>query len=215
MPIRFVCLANSFKEGGRCVAGIELDDNNNPKIENGHPVWIRPICNTPHGEIRTDLVVYLNILDVIEIEATGFPEIKDYQSENVFFRENSIKVVGRFNDNNLNQLCDNRNLIFGNKGKAVSEEAIERLSHSLMFVKTNQFEIIEKIYEDNPKPKVRLVFSYNGNQYDLPVTDPAFIHKYQTSPVILENVTNLYLCLSVAIVQHHWHSKLVAGIIFK
>jgi hypothetical protein len=35
MPARFVCLANSFKEGGRCLAGIELDNNNNPKIENG------------------------------------------------------------------------------------------------------------------------------------------------------------------------------------
>jgi hypothetical protein len=40
MPTRFVCLANSFKEGGRCLAGIELDNNNNPIIENGHPKWI-------------------------------------------------------------------------------------------------------------------------------------------------------------------------------
>ena len=39
MPTRFVCLANSFKEGGRCFAGIELDANNKPLLVNGHPKW--------------------------------------------------------------------------------------------------------------------------------------------------------------------------------
>ncbi len=104
MPTRFVCLANSFKEGGRCLAGIELDNNNAPVIINGHPKWIRPICNTPHGEVHTHLVVHLNILDIIEIDVTGYPEVRDYQSENALFRENSIRVLGRFNSTNLNQL---------------------------------------------------------------------------------------------------------------
>jgi hypothetical protein len=44
--VRFVCLANSFKEGGRCVAGIVLDSNNNP--ENGNVHWIRPVANLLH-----------------------------------------------------------------------------------------------------------------------------------------------------------------------
>src|ERR1035437_9641129 len=216
MPTRFVYLANSFKEGGRCLAGIELDNNNNPIIENGHPKWIRPICNTPHGEVHTHLVVHLNILDIIEIDVTGYPEERDYQSENALFRENSIRVLGRFNSNNLNQLCDNRNLIFGNRGKAVSEEAIGTLSYSLMFINTNQFEVIERTYEDNPnRPQVRLVFTYNGNRYDLPVTDPIFLHNYQSNPDIMEDVADVYLSLSLAVVHNHWHSKLVAGIIFQ
>jgi len=41
MLTRFVCLANSFKEGGRCLAGIVLDNNNKPVIENALPKWIR------------------------------------------------------------------------------------------------------------------------------------------------------------------------------
>jgi hypothetical protein len=212
MPTRIVCLANSFKEGGRCLAGIELDSQNNPIIENGHPRWIRPICNTPHGEIPTNLVSHLNILDIIEINVTGRPNT-DYQSENATFRENAIRVVGRFRPDNLDQLCDNRRLIFGNRGKAVTEESIQELSHSLMFITIDQFEVIERTYEDNPRPQVRLVFSYNGNQYDLPVTDPVFLHNYQANPDILEGVNHLYLSLSLAIVHNHWHSKLVAGII--
>jgi hypothetical protein len=216
MPVRFVCLANSFKEGGRCLAGIEVDNNNNPRIENGHPKWIRPICNTPHGEVPTHLVAHLNILDIIEIDITGYPKARDYQTENALFHENSIRVHGRYNSNNLNELCDNRNLIFGNRGKAVSEEAIGTLSYSLMLINTNQFEVIEKTYEDNPiMPKMRMVFFYNGNQYDLPVTDPVFQHKYRINPDIMEEVADVYLSLSLAVLHNHWHSKLVAGIIFQ
>lgn len=33
MQIQFVCLANSYKEGGRCVAGILLE-NGNPVMQN-------------------------------------------------------------------------------------------------------------------------------------------------------------------------------------
>jgi hypothetical protein len=127
MPTRFVCLANSFKEGGRCLAGIELDAENNPRIANGHPKWIRPICNTPHGEVHTHLVSHINILDIIEVEITNYPETNNYQSENAYFRENSLRVIGNYDSDELDRLCDNRNLIFGNRGKAVSEAAFGNL----------------------------------------------------------------------------------------
>ena len=39
MLTKFVCLANSFKEGGRCMAGIELDSESNPVFEKGKPKW--------------------------------------------------------------------------------------------------------------------------------------------------------------------------------
>lgn len=216
MQTRFVCLANSFKEGGRCLAGIELDNNNNPKLENGHPIWIRPICKTPHGEVPNHFTVHLHVLDIIEIDVTGYPEKKDYQSENVFFNENSIKVIGRFDFNTLPQLCDNRTLVFGNKGKAVSEEKIGSLTHSLVLIQTNQFEVIEKTYEDTPnKHQLRLVFSYNGIRYDFPVTDPVFLHNYQRNPDILEGCEELLLCLSLGVAWQNWYYKLVAAIIFQ
>src|SRR4051794_18591743 len=120
MPTRLVCLANSFKEGGRCLAGIELDHNNNPKIENGYPKWIRPVCNTTYGEIPTNVVAHLNVLDIIELDLTGYPSRVNYQSENAFFKESSIRIIGRYNSNNLKQLCCHRNLLFINSGKAVS-----------------------------------------------------------------------------------------------
>ncbi len=214
MPTRFVCLANSFKEGGRCLAGIELDANNNPLIVNGHPKWIRPICNTPHGEVHTHLVSHINILNIIEVEITTSLGINNYQSENVYFRENSLRVVGNYNSLDLDRLCDNRNLIFGNRGKAVSDEVIKSTTFSLMFIKVNTFEVIEKTYEDNPnRPQIRLVFSYKENQYDLPVTDPVFLHSYQSNPHFLENCNQIYVSLSLAVEWKGWYYKLIAGII--
>ena len=36
-----LCLANSWKSGGRCVAGIRMDDGS----------WIRPVSDTDDGEL--------------------------------------------------------------------------------------------------------------------------------------------------------------------
>jgi hypothetical protein len=214
MATRFVCLANSFKEGGRCLAGIELDANNNPIIVNGHPKWIRPICHTPHGELPTYTVSHMRILDVIEIDIKNYPNINNYQSENAYFDEHSLRVIGQYNKNELYTLCDNRSLIFGNKGKAVSEDAITNMRYSLMFIKTTSFEVIVKTYDDNPdKPQVRLVFAYNDNNYDLPVTDPVFLHQYQTNHNILNNCNQIYASLSLSVEWKGWYYKLVAGII--
>ena len=215
MPTKFICLANSFKEGGRCIAGIELDENDNLVIVEGRPKWIRPICDSPHGEVPTHLVSHLNILDIIEIEVTGTQQA-NYQSENVLFRQNSIRKISTFNKENLSILCDNRNLIFGNRGKAVSEEAITNLNYSLMFIKTNKFEVIGKTYEDTPnRTQLRLVFSYNDNQYDFPITDPVFLHQYQTNPDFMEHFQEVFISLSLGVVWKDWYYKLVAGIIFK
>jgi hypothetical protein len=214
MTTRFVCLANSFKEGGRCLAGIELNRNNQPKKVNDNPKWIRPVCKTEHGEVPTHLVSHINILDIVEIDVTDRPEATSYQSENVFFDEGSIKVIGEFHLSKIEQLCDNKNLIFGNRGKAVSSEAIDTLNHSLMLIKTDTFEAIQKKYEEKPdKPQTRLLFTYNGNQYDLPITDPAFINSYQSNSKFLDQESLIYVVLSLGIVWNDWHYKLVAGII--
>jgi hypothetical protein len=214
MPARVVCLANSFKEGGRCLAGIVIDANNNPVFENGRRKWIRPVCNTAHGEIHTDLVSHINLLDIIEIEITGQAK-KGYQSENVWFDEKSIKVAGTFPKEHLNKFCEDRPTLFGNRGKAVSEENIGNLTYSLLFAKTNQFEVIAKTYEDTPdKKQVRLVFTYNSSQYDFPITDPDFLKKYRAKPDFINGVKEIFLTTSLGISWQNWYYKLVAGIIF-
>jgi hypothetical protein len=211
---RFVCLANSFKEGGRCLAGIELDQNNHPITENGHTKWIRPICNTQHEEVHTHLCSHINILDIIEIDIINFPNIGSYHSENALFHESALHVVGKYTDS-LIGLCDNRRLIFGNRGKAVSQEAITNLTYSLMFIRTDQFEVVGRTYENtSERTQIRLVFSYHGNQYDFPVTDPDLLNRLRTNPDFLKVYNEAFLCLSMTIPWNDWYYKLVAGAIF-
>ena len=60
-----LCLANSRKLGGRCVAGREIG-------ENGVGQWIRPVSNHGHGEVseadrRFENGVDPMVLDIVEI----------------------------------------------------------------------------------------------------------------------------------------------------
>jgi hypothetical protein len=213
MSVRFVCLANSYKEGGRCIAGIVLDRYSNPIIENGLPKWIRPVSDIGHGEIPKEWVSNINILDIVEIEPSAYVG-EGYQSENATFLEDSILVTGIFDHTKLAGLWENRPYLFGTPGKAINIKYINRLDHSLTLVRTVDFEVLENPSDDNPaKKKIRLSFTYNNNEYNLPVTDPVFLHSYQNSTNFMDGIEELYLTLSVGVVFEEWHHKLVAGII--
>jgi len=215
MSIRLVCLANSFKERGRCLAGIELDNQNNPIIVNGRPKWIRPICNMPHGEIPNQIAEPFQILDIIEISNTK-TKPEGYQSENVLFDTNSLKKVDSFNKRNIERLCETTKYVFATRYDSLSEEVISKLNHSLLLIKPTAFEVIEKPNEQFPdKPKHRLVFSFNGFNYDLSITDPVFLRKYQKNPDFFESVKEVFLSLSVGVKfpATNRYYKLVAGII--
>ena len=215
MPTRLVCLANSFKEGGRCLAGIELDNQNDPIIINGRPKWIRPICNTPHGEIPNHITEPFQILDVLQINnIQAKPE--GYQSENVLFDTRSLKKIGLFKKEELQKLCEDTKYVFATSYASLSEEVILKLNHSLLLIKTSVFKVIEKPNEHFPdKPKYRLVFSFNELTYDLSITDPSFLMKYQKNPDILESVDEVLLSLSLGIkfLATNRYYKLVAGVI--
>ncbi len=213
MKTQFICLANSYKEGGRCIAGIELQDGK-PVFEYGKPKWIRPVsAETPHGEVPSHLSTDLKLLDVVEIEVTNSTP-QGFQKENVLFVQSNIKIKTTFESRNLDSLCSQlQTSLFGNKGKAVSETEIGLLDESLTLIMVDSFRLTA-----NPgtpeKPRIQFVYN-NYNYPDLPITDPAFIQKYRANKNLLDSVSKLYLCLSLAIVQNGWHSKLVAGVIWE
>ena len=77
MPsVDFICLANSYKLGGRCIAGIRVDNG----------TWIRPVSDKEHGvldarDFRLQDGSQPKIFDVIRV---GLSEAKPlpYQPEN-------------------------------------------------------------------------------------------------------------------------------------
>ena len=94
----FVCLANSKKYGGRCIAGIELNQDVNSSFSlvkhNSNPNWIRPISKTEHGEVDSTLVEHIKIGDIVEINISEICP-QGYQSENVLFDTSSISILGK------------------------------------------------------------------------------------------------------------------------
>ncbi|MCG8883983.1 hypothetical protein G1L02_12555 [Tenacibaculum finnmarkense] len=206
--MKILCLANSFKNGGRCIAGIELDANNNLKFDtNNKPIWIRPISSQSCGKILNNEGKKIKIFDVIEIE-NPLTSPQSYQSENTTFT--SINVTNNIQSLNIQSSLDiNKDLIFSNKGKAVHKDDLNNIKESLLLIETNSF----NVYTDSNN-KFRLKFDYGINKYDLPITDVKFVNDYNLSKNILNNITNIKLVLSLGVLKGDFASKLIASIIY-
>ena len=213
----FICLAVSYKYGGRCIAGVEVnysDHNLTIVSENGYPKWIRPVTrNTAHGEISLSTSSHCNVLDIVKMEgAESCPDCA--QNENYYF--NSIEKVGRVGKkaSNLDLLCDTyHSLIFGNRGKAVHPDSYTELGYSLMLIKPEEVRFFMERRFNSTHDRLRVEFIYNGTRYDLPVTDPKLCEEADFG---IENLTlgnKFYLTLSLGVEYEGWHSKLVANVI--
>lgn len=209
-----ICLGNSYKNGGRCLAGIEVrktfNGYNVVKNYDGSPKWIRPVMVNDNQGIPESMVRSFGLFDILDIDVMNDVP-SGAHSENVHFR--SINKIGHYNGS-LAALCDdNHSLIFGNRGKAVPEEIFCAGGYSLMFVKPENL-FIETQYDDCGREKYRIQFSYKGNRYDLPLTDPEYISMLQRGSRECGHRDNeIYLTLSLGVNYNDWHYKLVAGVV--
>ena len=215
----FICMAVSYKYGGKCVGGVEVIKNGSTGnyaivSTNGRPNWIRPITRgTMHGEIPNSISDKLQVMDILKIE--GIQSCPDNaQSENYYFK--TITKVGhvRQNSSNLDMLCDTyHNLIFGNRGRAVTPESYATLGYSLMLVKPDNTRFFMENRFNSDYQRLRVCFTYNGNEYNLPVTDPVLCQAATYGVEQLNDKRTYYLTLSLGVLHEGWHSKLVANVI--
>jgi len=209
-----ICMGNSYKNGGRCLAGIEVSKSvygyNVVKNTDGAPKWIRPVMTNDNIGIPENMVRSFGIFDILEVDVVNNVPTGAH-SENVHFR--SISKVGHYNGS-LSALCDeSHSLIFGNRGKAVPEDIFSAGGYSLMLIKPENI-FIETQYDDYGHEKYRIQFSYRGNRYDFPLTDPEYISMLQRGRRESGNRNNdLYLTLSLGVNYNDWHYKLVAGVV--
>lgn len=214
----FICLANSYKHGGRCVAGIEISFNAEGKpniVRNldGRPRWIRPISNEVDGAIPNEIAQNIKLFSVIKLVDTvptpNKPHVEDTKYSQMECRH------GYFTNNDgLLKLClDNKHQnIFYFQGKAIRSEMVERLDYSLMFIHPEKAEAY--IDENREKSKYRMRFTYYGSHYDFPITDPVFLESFKKSPDAYKELKDVYLTLSLGLAFEGFHFKLVAAVIF-
>lgn len=213
----FVCLANSYKRGGRCIAGVEIISDNNggwmpARNEDGRPRWIRPIARTTYGEIPNYIAEDIATLSLVKLtDVVLCPE--EAHVENV-----SYSRMGKCNyeiasePSIMNNFIDTvHQSIFQSKGRAVSAEMLNGIHYSLMLIHPNR--ACAYIDENREKSKNRMKFSYYGTEYDFPITDPTFIERLKQNPEGYLSIYDVYLTISLGLEFEGWHHKLVAGVI--
>lgn len=210
-----ICMGNSYKNGGRCLAGIEIRRTatgyNVVRNVDGSPKWVRPVMSNGNQGIPESMVGSFDILDILDIRIIDNVPYGAH-SENVRFAR--IDKIGHYNGS-LSALCDeSHSLIFGNRGKAVPEEIFCVGGYSLMFIRPTDI-YIETQYDNYGHEKYRIQFTYKGRRYDFPLTDPKYISKLQRRYCKSgeRNNEDIYLTISLGVNYNDWHYKLVAGVI--
>jgi len=216
-----VCLANSRKYSGRCIAGKELTGQ-------GIGKWVRPVSNLGTGELAPDDIRFQNgdqpeLLDIIEINLEKNRCSLRYQAENYFVGQTSWSKKGEFPTEKISELCDRIDTLWINGYHSLTgfndriplKIAEEKISSSLLFIQPNDFRIA--VEEDvRLLKKIRAKFNFNGNPYKLAVTDPALENRYIRKSLGEYPVTckNIYLTVSLGEPYEGYCYKLVAGILY-
>lgn len=221
MDKTFICLANSYKHGNRCIAGVEIElypQQNSYVVKrdaNGNPIWFRPIHRTVKaGAIPNAEAHSISVLDIVKAHQVE-PCPDGAQKENYFYsRLEKLSRVSR-KAQILDGLIDNtHNLLFGNRGAAVPPDRFDNLDYSVLLIKSSQVEFYMKDRTEwNKEPQPRGKVTYNGTEYDLPVTDPIFRQVTQNDLEKANTYADYYITLSLGVEHDDWHSKLIACVI--
>ena len=213
----FICLANSYKRGGRCVAGVEIiiDPDGQWSVrrdEAGRPQWIRPIDrHTEFGEIPEGDARFLPLLSVVEItEVVPCPQ--HAHSEDVYFA--NMYAIGKVlpHPDVISQLADGvHDVLFYDSEYSISIDTYNRGDYSLMLVHPESFSF--HLDPTKVRAKYFMNFRYHGVTYDFSVTDPFFYAYINQNLGALENLSDVYLVLSLGLEYEGRHHKLVAAVI--
>ena len=219
---RIVCLANSYKFGGRCVAGVELCPGRNF----GH--WIRPVTNRSGRAINrfeqtcTD-DTGIELLDVLDIDfGNAIPE--GHQPENILINPQRRWVkIGRLQLDDLAPIlhCGHEPLwphteSTGNgRNDKISANNLRHISSSLSLVRPARaiVRVLQSPYKMRGKLDVRVRFNWGREQNDLQLTDPKK-RDYQDRGLGEYNLNNPAMCISIAEIFESQNAafKLVAGL---
>ena len=171
-----VCLANSRKNGGRCVAGLEWDGE-----QAGD--WIRPVSNLRDGRLRKGWLEQNGgnpaLLSKIKMSLSG-PEASEHQPENWLFDEADKWLhFGPVRWDELHKMADPVADLWGlghetKHGKNNKIDPDEKIDRTLRLVKVPALHVSvfwNWVKRGKGGTEVWAKFRYNHNDYRLKVTD--------------------------------------------
>ena len=183
--VPFLCLANSRKHGGRCLAGLRLDTGE----------WLRPVSDTESGALAPEHTCYPDgaqprVLDRLELGLER-PAPKPHQPENWTIAPGSHRYVGMGLDETAAQmlggLCLKGPEVFGNRADRVPLAALggNGKASSLALIRPEGFRlhVTEKEVQGRAKRLLRGTFRLGGVEHRLAVTDLAWERALERQPL--------------------------------
>lgn len=181
-----VCLANSRKLSGRCLAGKEV-------TESAFGDWIRPVSARPTEEVSERERAYVDgsdpqVLDIVDVPLLK-PKPKTFQSENWLLDPEAYWVRrGKSSYGRLRAAVDTPPSLWINgfetyhgRNDRVPEAEADKLTTSLYLLRLDSisFDVFAPgaAFGDN-KRRVHGVFGHGGTPYALWVTDPLIEREY-------------------------------------
>jgi hypothetical protein len=218
---RIICLANSRKLSGRCIAGRELVD--------GRPGgWIRPISAREHEEVSEHEREYQNgedpqVLDVIDVPVLE-ARPGTFQSENWLLDPGYYWTrVSRLDASHLADFVDNDGPLWLNVSSTLAGlndripvDQANELTNSLTLVHPPTVQISVSspgAAFGNPKRRVQARFKLGRDDYWLRVTDPIYERQYLAKDDGEYALAASYLTVSLGEAYEGYVYKLVAAII--
>ena len=224
---RIICLANSRKPNGRCIAGKLYFQGKFGK-------WFRPI-SARDGEELSEIERFVNhnsepaLLDILEFSIIQ-ANPSNHQTENWLINPRvSMQRVGNISAKDLMSTVDKPiNLwIVGSSSKRgkndfVPEDRIDEVKDSLYLVNPTSFSIhvLTDEFMGRVSRQVRGEFAHYGAEYNLKITDPIIEAKYLAKSDGTFKIQDVLLTISLTekiFRPRYNHSagfyKLIAGVI--
>jgi hypothetical protein len=214
-----VCLANSRKNAGRCVAGM---------VDGGSRQWIRPVSTRPNREVSEYERQYADtsdprVLDIIAVPLRH-PQPRSYQSENWLLDPHYYwEKTGRAKWDTLLMLeqhpktlwINGHSTFHGNNNRVAIEQA-HTLPDSLKLIRvdsvTLQVHAPSATFGDT-RLVVDAHFRYAGCTYILRLTDPEYEQTYLAKQEGTYELSESFLTVSLGEPYEDYAYKLVAAII--
>jgi hypothetical protein len=217
-----ICLANSYKHGGRCIAGVRGDDGS----------WIRLCGRAADGALQPREYVLDDgseprLLDMIEVElhcaqpCDAHPE--DWQIAPARWHLIERPAAPSQWLGPTGEAAKSKSILRDHRDRIASWELKWKpMQSSLTLVCPSEIYWWIREDKDKDKRRYRALFHHNYVTYDLALTDPRWIEHLNLLPVgIYPHATfaaagsETWLTISLSEPYFGWHYKLVAGVIVR
>jgi hypothetical protein len=170
--MRLICVANSWRPDGRCVAGVDVDTGE----------LIRPVGASadaiPVDRLDIDGAM-LTVGDIFELETTRPPVVTRYQRENRTIVDWNWRRVGKVPSRSLLSYCEDPAPLFHTTSERVLPILLDKLPaeewRSLVLLQPRRLRFERDGY-DAQRWRARFE-DRAGNEYFLRVTDPVATQK--------------------------------------